>query len=183
MSPYFTANPLLTRGRSGPVSRLGDQDVYFFNEGTNSRLYEKFGTHRLPDGGVYFAVWAPNAQYVSVIGDFNDWDKGRHPMLRARGSSGSGKDQRAGSRAKARITSFISPRAHNGYTADKIDPFGFMHGPAPLKESIVRRLNYTWADGDWMASRGKRQKLDQPMSIYEMHLGSWARAGGSQSLA
>ena len=159
--------------KTAPASILGDQDVYFFNEGTNSRLYEKFGAHCLPGGGVYFAVWAPNAQYVSVIGDFNGWDKGRHPM-RPHGSSGiwelSVPEAREGSHYKFHVAS-----RHNGYTADKVDPFGFMHGTPPLKESIVRRLDYTWADGDWMASRGERQKHDQPMSIYEMHLGSWAR--------
>ncbi len=67
--------------------QLGDQDVYLFNEGTHSRLYEKLGAHLLPGGGTYFAVWAPNADYVSVIGDFNGWDPGKHP-LRLRGASG-----------------------------------------------------------------------------------------------
>src|SRR4051812_28833834 len=60
--------------------KLGDHDLYLFNEGTHSRLYEKLGAHLLPDGSTYFAVWAPNAKYVSVIGNFNGWDKGRHPM-------------------------------------------------------------------------------------------------------
>ena len=72
--------------RSGtPV--LGDQDVYLFNEGTHSRLYDKLGAHVLPTGGVYFAVWAPNAEYVSVIGDFNGWERGANPMM-VRGGSG-----------------------------------------------------------------------------------------------
>ena len=159
--------------RNASAGLLGDQDIYFFNEGTNSRLYEKLGAHCLPGGGVYFAVWAPNAQYVAVIGDFNDWDKGRHPM-RPHGSSGiwemSVPEAAEGSHYKFHVASRF-----NGYTSDRVDPFGFMHGTPPLKESIVRWLDYTWADGDWMASRGKRQKLDQPMSIYEMHLGSWAR--------
>jgi 1,4-alpha-glucan branching enzyme len=166
--------PVTSRAnRAAPAALLGDQDIYFFNEGTHSRLYEKFGAHVLAGGGVSFAVWAPNAQYVAVIGDFNGWDKGRHPLT-PRGSSGIWEgtvpEAREGSFYKYHIAS-----RHNGYTVDKVDPFGFMHAPAPRKESIVRRLDYTWSDPDWMASRGKRQKLDQPMSTYEMHLGSWAR--------
>ncbi|HYO09680.1 MAG TPA: 1,4-alpha-glucan branching protein GlgB [Tepidisphaeraceae bacterium] len=156
-----------------PASLLGDHDLYLFNEGTHSRLYDKLGAHVLPAGGVHFAVWAPNAQYISVVGDFNDWDKGRHP-LRARGSSGIWEgiipEARDGSHYKFHVAS-----RHMGYTVDKVDPFGFMHGTPPRQESIVRKLDYTWADADWMASRAQRQKLDQPMSIYEMHLGSWMR--------
>jgi 1,4-alpha-glucan branching enzyme len=155
------------------TSLLGDQDIYLFNEGTHTKLYNKLGAHMMPDGGVHFAVWAPNAQYVSVIGDFNHWDKGRHPM-KLRGSSGIWElaipEADEGSHYKFHIAS-----RHNGYRVDKIDPFGFMHGTPPLKESIVRRLDYDWNDADWMKSRGAKQKLDKPMSIYEMHLGSWMR--------
>ncbi len=171
--------------RQQPMSKaentglLGDQDLYLFNEGTHSRLYEKLGAHCLPGGGVYFAVWAPNAQYVSVIADFNEWDKGRHP-LRMRGSSGIWEgivpEAREGAHYKYHIAS-----KHEGYTVDKIDPFGFMHQKPPLKESIVRRLDYDWADAGWMSGRGKRQKLDRAMSIYEMHLGSWARVPEEQN--
>src|SRR5689334_6562536 len=83
-----TASPQSVRpSRPAPDSLLGEQDLYLFNEGTHARLYEKLGAHVLPSGGVYFAVWAPNAQYVSVISDFNDWDKGRNP-LKPRASSG-----------------------------------------------------------------------------------------------
>ncbi|MBV8780815.1 MAG: 1,4-alpha-glucan branching enzyme, partial [Phycisphaerae bacterium] len=156
---------------AGPY--LGEQDIYFFNEGTHNRLYEKLGAHVLPDRRVAFAVWAPNAQYVSVIGDFNHWDAGKH-SLKARGSSGIWE----GTFAEAREGSFykfhIASR-HNGYTVDKVDPFGFMHATPPLRESIVHKLDYTWSDSSWMKKRADRQKLDQPISIYEMHVGSWAR--------
>jgi 1,4-alpha-glucan branching enzyme len=156
-----------------PASLLGDQDLYLFNEGTHSRLYEKLGAHVLPGGGVYFAVWAPNAQYVAVIGDFNHWDKGRHP-LRPRGSSGIWEGVAAEAHEGSHYKFHIASR-ERGYTVDKIDPFGFLHGTPPRQESIVQRLDYDWADADWMKSRGDKQKRDQPMSIYELHLGSWAR--------
>ena len=152
---------------------LGEHDLYLFNEGTHSRLYEKLGAHLQPSGGVHFAVWAPNAQYVSVIGDFNQWDAGAHP-LKLRESSGLWEgvvnEAGEGSFYKFHIASKI-----NGYKVDKVDPFGFMHAPAPRKESVVHRLSYQWADSAWMGLREKKQKPDQPMSIYEMHLGSWMR--------
>jgi 1,4-alpha-glucan branching enzyme len=156
-----------------PTVELGDHDVYLFNEGTHSRLYEKLGAHILPGGGVYFAVWAPNAHYISVIGDFNGWDQGRHPM-RMKGQSGlwevSIPEAHEGSLYKFHIQSRV-----NGYKVDKSDPFGFKHAAAPINESIVTRLDYEWHDADWMKQREAKQKLDQPMSIYEMHLGSWMR--------
>ena len=125
---------------SGP--QLGDQDVYLFNEGTHSRLYEKMGAHVLSGGGTYFAVWAPNADYVSVIGDFNNWDPGRHP-LSLRGGSGLWEGTVAvaaeGSLYKYHVASRL-----DGYQVDKVDPFGFQQAVAPRKESIVRGLDYTW---------------------------------------
>ncbi|HEY0009552.1 MAG TPA: hypothetical protein VGB55_12570, partial [Tepidisphaeraceae bacterium] len=160
-----------TQSHAGP--ELGEHDLYLFNEGTHSRLYNKLGAHVLPKGGVQFAVWAPNAQYVAVIGDFNGWDQGRHPM-RLHGSSGLWElvvpEAKEGSFYKFHIAS-----KHMGYKVDKIDPFGFMHAGAPRKESIVHKLDYEWSDADWMATRAERQKLDKPMSIYEMHIGSWMR--------
>ena len=154
-------------------SQLGEHDLYLFNEGTHSRLYEKLGAHALPAGGVRFSVWAPNAQYVAVIGDFNSWDNGRHPM-QMRGQSGLWEivipEAKEGSFYKFHIASRFE-----GYVVDKVDPFGFMHAEAPRKESIVHALDYDWNDADWMKAREAKQKLDQPMSIYEMHVGSWMR--------
>ncbi|MDP9172862.1 MAG: 1,4-alpha-glucan branching protein GlgB [Planctomycetota bacterium] len=160
-------------GQTQSALSLGDQDLYLFNEGTHSRLYEKLGAHCLPGGGVRFAVWAPNAEYVSVIGDFNAWDRGRHPM-RSLGVSG--------------IWQIVIPEAHegsiykfhiaskfNGFKVDKVDPFGFRHAMAPQKESVVQRLDYSWQDVSWMKERSGRQKIDQAISVYEMHLGSWMR--------
>jgi len=163
---------------SRSTSLLGAQDLYLFNEGTHSRLYEKLGAHVLEDGSVYFCVWAPNAQYVSVIGDFNGWAKDRHP-LQVKGSSGLWEavvpDAHEGSLYKYHIASKF-----NGYTVDKIDPFGFRHATAPRKESCVQKLDYSWNDSNWMKSRGEKQKLDKPISIYEMHIGSWMRKPDEQ---
>jgi 1,4-alpha-glucan branching enzyme len=147
--------------------------VYLFNEGTHSRLYDKLGAHVLPGGGGPFAVWAPNAQYVSVIGDFN-------VGTRAATRCGSAGRPASGmltvpERGRARTYKYHVASRYNGYVSDRVDPFGFLHGTAPRKESIVHQLDYQWADADWMAARGARQKLDKPMSIYEMHLGSWMR--------
>jgi 1,4-alpha-glucan branching enzyme len=160
-------------------AELGDQDIYFFNEGTHSRLYDKLGAHCLPNGGVHFALWAPNAQRVSVTGDFNNWDPNRNPMQEL-GSSGvweaSIGESHLGSLYKYHIVSRI-----NGYEVDKVDPFGFKHALPPQKESIVCNLDYDWNDQRWMSNRGERQKLDGPISIYEMHIGSWVRIPEEQN--
>jgi 1,4-alpha-glucan branching enzyme len=174
MSETIQPPPRPARPQAADASLLlGEQDLYLFNEGTHSRLYEKMGAHCLPNGGVHFAVWAPNAQYVSVIGDFNDWNKSTHPMV-ARASSGLWEllipEARDGSRYKFHIASKF-----NGYRVDKVDPFGFEHATPPLKESIVHRLDFDWQDKSWMTDRARRQTLDKPLSIFEMHLGSWMR--------
>jgi len=158
------------------VTLLTEDDIYLFNEGNHFRLYEKLGSHPLASGnidGTYFAVWAPNAERVSVIGDFNGWDKNRHP-LRPRGSSGIwegfipgiGK----GSCYKYRILS-----RYNNYEVDKADPFTFYREVPPKTGSVVWDLEYSWDDQEFMASREGRNSFDAPMAIYEMHLGSWMR--------
>lgn len=167
------ASPAAPIRAAGPESLLTADDLHLFNEGTHSRLYLKLGAHPLPGGGVYFAVWAPNARYVSVIGEFNGWDKGSHP-LRPRESSGIWEGVIPEASENATYKYHIAS-AHRGYAVDKADPFGFQHETPPRAGSVVRRLNYDWGDARWMASRGARQTLDRPMSIYEVHLGSWIR--------
>jgi 1,4-alpha-glucan branching enzyme len=148
-------------------------DLHLFNEGTHYRLYEKLGAHLDPRGGVAFAVWAPSAKYVSVIGDWNTWDRAKHPMTRI-GESGIWTaivpQARAGSQYKFHIAS-----RHDDYGVDKADPFGFLHQNPPLTASIVHPLDYTWNDRQWMTSRAARAGLAAPISIYECHLGSWMR--------
>jgi 1,4-alpha-glucan branching enzyme len=151
---------------------LTDQDIYLWNEGSHFRLYDKLGAHPAADGkGVYFAVWAPNADSVSVIGDWNGWDPATDP-LRAVQHSGIW----AGFVADAAPTHSYKYRIRNGsYQVDKADPFGFHHETPPKTASKVWDLSYEWSDAAWMRGRGERNRLTDPISVYEMHLGSWRR--------
>jgi 1,4-alpha-glucan branching enzyme len=155
---------------------LSDDDVYLFNEGTHRRLADKLGAHVLagPDGGgVNFSVWAPNASSVAVIGDFNGWDS-RADHLRMRGSSGiwEGVVQGAGSGDVYKFA--ISTR--DGRVLEKADPMAFFSETPPRTGSVVWDLAYRWGDEEWMRSRGERAALDAPISIYEVHFGSWLRS-------
>ena len=168
------------RPRSAPTVReaslLGDEDLHYFNEESHTRLYRKLGAHRgVVDGapGVYFAVWAPNASGVSVFGDFNGWDKATHP-LRPLGSSGIWTGFVPGLESGARYKYHVTSR-HGDYRVDKADPFGFRHEQPPATASVVWDLEYTWGDADWMAARKQHQAADAPISVYEVHAGSWRR--------
>jgi len=155
------------------VTLLTDQDLHLFNEGTHLRLWEKLGAHPV-EGGVAFAVWAPNAVEVAVMGDWNGWNPSSHP-LHARGSSGIWEgvvpDIARGERYKYHIVS-----QYHGYRIDKADPVGVYHEVPPQTASRVWSLDYAWTDHDWMAARGARDLHEAPMSIYEVHLGSWRRS-------
>jgi len=155
---------------------LTDDDLYLFNEGSHFRLYKKLGAHPVSRGGLegtYFAVWAPNARRVSVIGDFNGWDKKRNP-LRLRGESGVWEGFIPGVGKGALYKYHIDSR-YNRYHVDKADPFAFYTERPPSTASIVWTTDYTWNDAQWLAERGRRNALDAPMSIYEVHVGSWKR--------
>jgi 1,4-alpha-glucan branching enzyme len=184
MSQYETVAQfppsLQGQGHAGePVSAfslLTEDDLYLFNEGSHFRLYEKLGAHPLAlegVGGTYFAVWAPNAQQVSVIGDFNHWDKASHP-LRPRGSSGIWEGFLAGI-GQGTIYKYHIVSRYHGYQVDKADPLAFHHERPPRTASIVWDLDYPWGDGEWMAHRRERNRLGAPMALYEVHLGSWMR--------
>jgi 1,4-alpha-glucan branching enzyme len=156
--------------------RLSDQDLYLFNEGSHLRLYDKLGAHpgwRNALAGTTFAVWAPGAQYVSVIGDFNGWDCGRDP-LRPRGLSGIWEGFVPGVGPGAAYKYHIASRYH-GYRVDKADPLAFFSEVPPRTASVVWDLSYEWGDAQWMEGRGRRNDLAAPISIYEVHLGSWMR--------
>jgi len=158
--------------RTATGHELTADDLYLFAEGTHGRLAGKLGAH-LHEGGAAFAVWAPNAEQVSVIGDFNGWDAGAHPLSPVRSSgiwSGAVEGARAGHPYKFHIRS-----RHGGYEVDKADPFAFFAETPPKTGSILWDLDYDWGDGDWLSARHERDALSSPMSIYEVHLGSWRR--------
>jgi 1,4-alpha-glucan branching enzyme len=155
-------------------SLLTEDDIYLFNEGSAIRLYEKLGAHEVVMGGregVYFAVWAPNAENVSVIGDFNAWQKDA-TRLRPLTSSGIWEGFVPDLKRGAVYKFFISSR-HSPYTVEKADPYALFSEKPPRTASVVWGLDYVWKDDEWLAAREARQSLQSPVSIYEMHLGSW----------
>ena len=157
-------------------SLLTADDVYLFNEGNHFRLYEKLGAHTLnKDGknGVNFAVWAPNAEQVTVIGDFNGWDKDSHRLAPLR-SSGIWEGFIPGLESGTVYKYHIRSR-HDGYRADKTDPFAFFAELSPQTASVVWDISYDWKDSDWMNDRRRHNSHNAPISIYEMHPGSWSR--------
>jgi len=158
------------------VTLLDAADLHYFNEGTHSRLYEKLGAHPLRLGetqGTYFAVWAPNAAYVYVMGDFNGWQKESH-LLQPRGQSGIWEGFLAGVEVGSTYKYHIVSK-QGGYRVDKADPYGFCHEVSPRTASVVAELWHNWGDQTWMAERARRNALAAPMAIYEIHLGSWRR--------
>ncbi|MEK7859706.1 MAG: 1,4-alpha-glucan branching protein GlgB [Elusimicrobiota bacterium] len=153
---------------------LTEQDLYLFNEGSHFRLWEKLGAHPMKHGdkaGTYFAVWAPNAKKVTVIGDFNGWNKTKHP-LKPRASSGIWEGFVAGVGAGALYKYYISSH-QAGHKVEKADPMALRFETPPKTASVVWGLDYDWKDGAWMKSRGERNQLEAPLSIYEVHLASW----------
>lgn len=169
--------------RFGPV--LGEMDEYLLGEGTHRRLWQVLGAHLISHEGtegVHFAVWAPNAQRVSVVGDFNIWDGRRNPMRR-RGATGVWEifipGLRDGSSYKYEI------RTPNGAVMPlKADPVGFGSEHPPANASVVRDISpRTWEDAEWMTKRQALQNIEAPISVYEVHLGSWRRAPGNRMLS
>jgi 1,4-alpha-glucan branching enzyme len=152
-------------------SGLTGHDLYLFREGTHTRLYEKLGAHVGPDA-TRFAVWAPNAESVAVVGDFNGWDPRAHPMT---GSDAGIWTAHVAQARPGSLYKFHVVSRHGGYRVDKADPFAFRCELAPRTASVVWDTAYQWSDAEWMRSRAKRNALDAPWSIYEVHLGSWRR--------
>ena len=165
-------------------SLFTDFDISLFKAGKHYRLYEKFGSHLLEvDGvkGTYFAVWAPSAKAVSVIGDFNYWLEGDHPLnVRWDGSGiweGFIPGVEKGSKYKYKIHS-----SNNDIKTEKADPYALRCEHPPQTASIVWDMNYKWKDAKWMKERPKKQALDKAFSIYEVHLGSWKRKSENRFL-
>ena len=160
--------------RFGPV--LGEVDLHLLGEGTHRRLWQALGAHVMTHQGVagtHFAVWAPNARRVSVAGSFNAWDGRRHPMRRI-GGSGVWEIFLPGV-AEGALYKYEILGADGGLLM-KADPVGFGSQHPPEKASVVRDISgYGWKDADWMAARADAQDRRAPISIYEVHLGSWRR--------
>jgi len=158
------------------LSLLTPDDVYLFNEGSHFQLYDKLGARITWDGptpGAHFAVWAPNARQVSVIGDFNGWNRASH-LLRPLETSGIWEGFIPGLGRGALYKYFIESN-HGGYRVEKTDPFGLYYELAPKTASIIWDLDYSWGDAQWMAERRHRDLSQAPITIYEVHLGSWRR--------
>src|SRR5579862_3316169 len=168
------------------MSELTPDDIYLFKQGTYLRAYEKLGAHaEVQQGrsGVRFAVWAPDAETVSVVGDFNAWNPSAHLMQPRWDQSGIWElfvpDVAPGSLYKYHIRSYA-----NGYTVQKTDPYGFHTETPPRTASVVWELGYDWQAREWLEQRTRVHALDAPWSIYEVHLGSWRRRAdeGNRSL-
>jgi len=155
---------------------LSDFDLHLIGEGTHYRNYEKLGAHlQVIEGvrGVNFAVWAPNAKRVSVVGDFNHWDGRRHPM-RVRGSGVW--EIFLPDLGEETLYKFEIKSRHRDLLLLKTDPYGFYFERRPKTAAIVYDINkYRWQDAQWMAERPQKNALDAPIAVYEVHLGSWMR--------
>jgi 1,4-alpha-glucan branching enzyme len=167
-------------------SLLTKDDYYLFNEGSHFALHDKLGAHLITlDGlpGTNFAVWAPNAERVSVVGDFNGWTPGVHP-LHSRFSSGIWEGFIPGIGRGTPYKYHIVSHFH-GAAAEKADPFAVASEVAPKSASVVWDLDYEWGDAEWMQRRGAANALSAPMSIYEVHTGSFMRVpeDGNRSLS
>jgi len=155
------------------------EDIYLFREGTQARLHRFLGCHPLgSDSGAHFAVWAPNARAVSVVGDWNGWNNQANSLgLRADGS-GIWEGTIPGARLGQAYKYAIAPR-NGGAVLEKADPLAFSAEVPPATASRVWALSYDWQDEAWMRTRAMRNALSSPMSVYEVHLGSWRRRQGA----
>jgi len=160
------------------VAELSDQDIYLFREGSLFRAHENLGGH-LGSEGARFAVWAPNARRVAVVGDFNDWQPDRHPLQARWDSSGIWEGRCAEARHGHRYQFHIE--SQQGETLWKADPYAIYCEMPPGRASVLWDLDYTWGDDEWMRNRRARNDAHAPMSIYEVHAGSWRRMGHEQN--
>ncbi|MCI0693083.1 1,4-alpha-glucan branching protein GlgB [candidate division KSB1 bacterium] len=165
---------------------LTDHDIYLFKEGSHGKLYDKLGAHLMSvDGveGTHFAVWAPNAKNVSVIGDFNEWRPNSH-HLKARADGSGIWEEFIPSMSRGAAYKYHIESRYNNYEVDKGDPFAFLWEMPPKTASTVWDLNYEWNDADWMKNRRTANALNAPFSVYEVHFGSWRRVAedGNRSL-
>ena len=160
-------------GKVRNVDYITEHDIYLLKEGSHYRLYDKLGAHIMINGkenGATFALWAPNAENVSVTGDFNGWDRKSHSLNVRQDGSGIWEGFIPGIE-QGDIYKYHIQSRHNNFKADKGDPFAFYWEQPPKTASVVWELNYQWNDSDWMANRHKHNSLNAPFSVYEVHLG------------
>jgi len=157
---------------------LGELDLHLFAEGTATGMWRHLGAQMLA-GGVHFAVWAPNASSVSVVGDFNGWDRAATPMFPT--ESGIWKAYTEAPRRGDNYAYAVVTR--DGVVLEKADPYAFHYEVPPKNASVVWDLDYEWGDASWMAERGTRSDVRAPMSVYEVHLGSWRKRSPAESLS
>lgn len=159
------------------VSRFSDFDIYLFREGRHYSLYDKFGAHvmeRNGKKGIYFALWAPNAAQVHVIGNFNGWNKESHPMYVRYDSSGIW-ETFIPELKPGEIYKYYIKSKYNNYAVEKADPYAFQCEEPPKTASVVAGLSFEWTDKLWMKERKNKNFLSEPTSVYELHPGSWRR--------
>ncbi|MBC7552392.1 MAG: 1,4-alpha-glucan branching protein GlgB, partial [Taibaiella sp.] len=152
-------------------------DIELLKSGQHYRLYNKLGAHIIHVNGVtgtYFAVWAPNARFASVTGNFNGWDRHSHPMFYRWDASSIWEVFIPGIAQGEHYKYFIE--SHNGYMVEKADPYATHAENPPRNASVVWNAHFEWTDGDWLQKRAAANKLEQPLSIYEVHIGSWRRS-------
>lgn len=166
---------------------ITDYDIYLFKQGAHTNMYEKLGSHIIKtDGipGVHFAVWAPNAENVSVIGDFNGWNKSQH-RLKARWDESGIWETFIPNLGKGEVYKYYIESKFNRYRVEKADPYGRRTEIPPKTATIVWEPDYNWRDAEWLENRSRYNSLDSPISIYEVHIGSWKRVPeeGNRSLS
>ncbi|MEK6765162.1 MAG: 1,4-alpha-glucan branching protein GlgB [Planctomycetota bacterium] len=167
-----------TEGVIHDVKFITGHDIYLFKEGNHHRLYDKLGAHIMTIGeecGAFFALWAPNAENVSVAGDFNGWNIESHPLKAREDESGVWEGFIPGIK-QGDIYKYRIHSRYNNYKVDKGDPFAFYWEQPPKTASVVWGLDYEWRDSEWMENRHKHNSLNAPLSIYEVHIGSWRRS-------
>ncbi len=189
MSVEHSSNPHTTsevHTISG-VSLFSDFDIGLFRAGKHFKLYEKLGAHIITHNGVqgtYFAVWAPNAAYVSLIGSFNFWNRQTHPMYPRWDGSGIW-EAFVPNIGQGELYKYFIKSHNNGHEGEKGDPFGFLWETPPRTASVIWDIDYQWGDEDWLQTRREKAGTVQPHSVYEVHLGSWKRIPeeGNRSLS